>query len=163
MRISKNSYLGVTLIVTLLTVLLWAFVFPIVERNSTNTILFVLLSMTPVIYFCGWFFVFEKYEPLVLTVANFHGNQSLITISAVDIGWIKLSDKAIGQRAFLHADLASTAEYDIPHYLSGDERQLDLPIDKQRIVCLLADHTIECVAELKTDGSDVGCYYITVK
>ena len=68
----------------------------------------------------------------------------------------------LGSRAYLHGKLESIAGYDIPIFMKGDMAQLDEPLEKQDILCVINDKEYICQAELQTEG-DAGAYYLILK
>lgn len=80
-----------------------------------------------------------------------------------DLGEI-VAGGVIGNRAYFHGELETLAGFDLPIFLDGDIKQLDMPHDRQNILVLLPSGEYPCIAtldELEIDAP--GAYYITLK
>lgn len=66
--------------------------------------------------------------------------------------------------AYLHGNAEDLAGFDIPVFMDGDMRQLDLPVDEQDIVLMLPSGQYNCKSVVNIDKIDgTKQYYITLK
>lgn len=95
----------------------------------------------------------------ILSVAD-----AIPLITPNEIGELNNTGEVKGDRAYIHHDAEDIAGFDIPMFIDGDLRQLDLSHAEQDILMLLPSGEYACKAEIQ-DGNviDGNAYYITLK
>jgi hypothetical protein len=103
---------------------------------------------------------FTTSEPKSMFDSIFNENH-LLLVTPNNIGEL-ISDQIKGKTAYIHGEAENIAGFDIPSFIDGNLRQLDLPIEQQDILMLLPSGEYKCKAEYYDEIGASNCYLITL-